>query len=134
MSLNQTQNDVLVEIYNYGVTNNYTNEQIQIAINVAYIESSLGVNLTNPSSTASGLYQYLDGTWNIYHQGLGEKNNQTNQIQAFYNDLSKYTNWYFDPATNMNIPNDMSLGQYTYIKHHDGISYSDFQNSPGLGI
>lgn len=122
------------EIIAYGSDNGFSEEQVQIAVDTAFIESSLGQNLNNPNSTASGLFQYLDGSWESYHSGLGEKNDQSNQITAFYNDLSIFSNWYSNPNTNGNIPNDMSLGEYTYTKHHDGRNYSDFENAPGRDI
>ncbi|WP_313054031.1 hypothetical protein [Pseudomonas lopnurensis] len=61
VTLSQAQVEVRDAIATCGELNGYSDEQIQIAINVAYIESSLGLNLSNPSSTASGLFQYLDG-------------------------------------------------------------------------
>jgi len=71
MSFTEAQRNARNEIYNFG--GGSPSEDIQIALNVAYIESTVGLNLDNPSSTASGLFQYLDGTWNAYHSSLGEK-------------------------------------------------------------
>ncbi|MCB4321507.1 hypothetical protein KOE80_04725 [Alcaligenes sp. 13f] len=132
--LTNEQQNIANQIYRYGVENNFTHYQIQIALNVAFIESSLGLQLSKPDSTASGLYQYTNGTWTNYHSALGEKDNIGNQITAFYNDLSTYNNWYNNPATNGNIPEDLNFDEYVYIKHHDGRGYTDFENAPGLEI
>lgn len=108
MPLSTSQQSTMVEIINYGLNHGYTNEQIQVAVNVAYIESSMGDNLDNPDSTASGVYQYLDGSWDAYYSDVGDKDDQSNQIDAFYQDLDKYADWYNNPDTNSNIPGDVS--------------------------
>jgi len=133
MPLNQTQINNRNAIYQYGIENGYSSEHVQIAINMAYIESSVGQFLVNKdkNSTASGLFQYNNPTWANRHNGLGEKNNHSNQIQAFYSDLSRYVSWYTNPETNSSIPSDMSLTEYIATKHHDGVNYTDFENAPG---
>jgi len=90
--------------------------------------------LTNSGSSATGLYQYLDGTWSAYHSGLGSKNDQSNQIQAFYNDLDTYQDWFYNPEKNGNIPSNLTFAEYVYIKHHDGRSYTNFSGAPGRSI
>lgn len=132
--LSESQRNTQQQIVDYGIAHGFSGEQIGIAVKAAFIESSLGSNLgPNPQSTASGLFGYTNGTWNLYHSGLGEKNNIGNQINAFYSDMQKYTNWYNSPSTNYNIPMDqISLDEYIYIKHHDGVGYSDFLNAEGL--
>lgn len=134
MPLTQEQTRIKGEIAAYGERNGFTDEQIQVAINVAFIESSLGMNMSNPESTASGLFQYLDGSWDAYHSALGNKNDSFNQITAFYNDLSDYSDWYYSNETNKNIPNDLAFAEYVYVKHHDGRGYSNFGSAPGRGI
>ncbi|MQM37624.1 hypothetical protein KBTX_01625 [wastewater metagenome] len=83
MSLTQAQENVRDEIVAYGRERGFSKKQIQIAVNVAFIESSLGQSLSNPDSTAPGLFQYLDDSWETYHGDLGEKNSQGNQLRAF---------------------------------------------------
>ncbi|WZB76361.1 hypothetical protein WJ972_11625 [Achromobacter insuavis] len=85
---------------------------IQIAADVAYLESSFGADShsASPSSTASGLFQYTDEAWRDQHYTLGSKDDPSNQTAAFYNDLARYVSWYTSPATNRHIPDDMSLG------------------------
>jgi len=122
MALTTEQRSARNEIYDYGRENDYEDEDIQIALDVAYIESTVGLNLSNSASTASGLFQYLIGTWNDNHSGLGSRENQSNQIQAFYNDLTTYRDWFYDPEKNSNIPPSLSFPEYVYIKHHDGRS------------
>lgn len=133
-NLNSAQTDTQAEIIAYGVGNGYSASDIQIAVEVAFIESSLGLQTSNPNSSARGLFQYTIGTWGDRHSGLGERGDQTNQIKAFFNDLDTWKGWYSDPATNSNIPPSIDLNEYIYIKHHDGNSFTDFVNAPGLSI
>lgn len=42
---------------------------------LAFCESSYGINLTNGSSTASGIFQFLAGTWTDQRQYMGEDTN-----------------------------------------------------------
>jgi len=134
MSLSEAQKSARNEIYNYGKENDFSDGDIQIALDVAYIESSVGDNLINGKTSATGLFQYIDATWNNIHGGLGSKDDQGNQIQAFYNDLITYRDWHYSPATNGNIPSSISFDEYVYIKHHDGRSETDFLNAEGLVI
>ncbi len=131
MSLTQTQIDVKNEIIRYGNDRGFSDEHIQLAVNVAFIESSLGLILANPDSTASGIFQYIDRTWNLHHAHLGSKPEQANQITAFYNDIQTYFGWYTNPSLNGNIPSDMSFEEYVYIKHHDGRAHTKFHDAPG---
>jgi hypothetical protein len=134
-SLNDAQRAVMNEIVNYGLTNGFQSDVIGIAVQIAYIESRLGENTTNSQSSARGLFQYLEGTWSTYHSSLGSRDVQANQIAAMYNDLAKYESWWANPATSSNIPKDkITLGEYMYIKHHDGAAYSNFLSAPGLSI
>lgn len=134
MELNRSQAEIKASIVEYGIQHGFTDDQIQIASDVAYIESSFGASLNNSKSTASGLFQYTDGNWADFHSAIGDKNDLQNQIAAFYDDLTTYTSWFSNPATNDNIPGDLSLGEYAYVKHHDGRSMADFGNAPGLTI
>jgi hypothetical protein len=134
--LSKEQWDVMLKIIDYGEAHGFTQQEIEIAIKTAWIESKLGADLgPNPQSTASGLFQYTDGNWNTYHNDDGTKNNFDNQIKAFYEDLSNYRTWYNDPVKGQNIPKDkIDFGEYVYIKHHDGPNYDKFQNAPGEDI
>lgn len=132
MALNDTQAEVFGEIVSYGENQGFTDQQIKLATDIAFIESSLGIKLANPQSSASGLYQYLDATWNDRHAVLGEKNNQTNQITAFYSDLNYFTSRYNDLT--QEVKGDVSLEEYVYIKHHDGSNYEEIQTAPGRAI
>jgi hypothetical protein len=137
ITLSPLQQDIVRQITNYGAEHGFSASDIAIAIKTAYIESSLGANVGTPPPapgnehpTASGLYQYTNETWKTSN---GDKNSIADQISAFYGDLATYRSWYNDPALNGNIPRDqIDLGEYVYIKHHDGRSFTDFLNAPGL--
>jgi len=134
MQLSGDQRDARNAIYNYGIANDYVLEDIQIALNVAYIESSIGEELTNDESSAYGLFQYIVSTWNDRHAALGSREDQGNQIQAFYNDLSNYKTRFANGKNNGDIPDDLDFPHYVYIKHHDGWNEESFDNAPGIAI
>ena len=135
-NLSETQMKTMLKIIEYGKNNGFTDQDIEISLKTAWIESKLGKELgPNPVSSASGLFGYTDGNWATYHSDNGEKNNIDNQIKAFYEDLAKYKGWYNDPVLSQNIPKDrIDLEEYIYIKHHDGIHYDNFLNAPGEDI
>lgn len=56
MPLSQDQQNVINEIIDYGTSNGFSEADIQLAVNSAYIESSLGSNLDNPDSTVVDHY------------------------------------------------------------------------------
>lgn len=138
-TLSEEQINIQKKITKYGVDNGFSYEMIDIALNVALVESSYLPNASNANSTASGLFQYLDGSWNTYHSSLGDKNDVDNQIEAFYNELNLYSSWYNDPKLNGNIAEGITFEQYVYIKHHDGRGYTDSngivgESAPGYKI
>jgi len=130
--LTTNQTTVAKQIAQYGVDHGFSNADIQIALKTADIESTLGNNLQNPTSTANGLFGYTSPDWNSYHSGVGERSNNANQIQAFYDDLNRYHARYdsLTPAQK----DAVTFEQYAYIKHHDGPNYTDFANAPGKDI
>ncbi len=66
---------------------------------------------------------------------LVTKDQDENQIKAFYQDMSGYEKRYNNPSSPANIPKDqISLEKYIYIKHHDGSNYEDLLIAPGLEI
>lgn len=122
MALNRAQIRIKAAIVAHGRRYGINAPTIQIAADVAYLESSFGANShsASPSSTASGLFQYTDEAWRDQHYTLGSKDDPSNQTAAFYNDLARYVSWYTSPATNRHIPDDMSLGEFVFIMHHGG--------------
>jgi hypothetical protein len=131
VALNSNQQAVANQIAQYGLDHGYSESEIEIAVKTAFIESSLGEQLTGTSKTESGLYQYTDDTWNEQHSDLGAKNNFDNQIEAFYQDMSRYETRYNDLSDS--DKSEVSLEEYIYIKHHDGSSATDFSDTPGKG-
>lgn len=122
MALSRSQTVVKAAIAEIGRQRGFTPPVIQIAADIAYIESAFGAlpQEHDGSSTASGLFQYTDEAWREHHRELGEKDDRDNQIAAFYNDLARYVAWYHSPATNRHIPDDMTLGEFVFIMHHGG--------------
>lgn len=63
------------EVAKYGNPNDYFT-----LYNLIQCESSWDIDADNPNSTASGLAQFLDGTWNNYCEG--NKDNPYDQIHC----------------------------------------------------
>lgn len=134
-NLTNTQLDNAALVSNYGLSHGFSEKQVEFAIEVAFLESSLGTQLTNPTSTASGLFMYTNPSWSDFHSDIGSKNSISNQISAFFSDLAHFTSRYNDPATNGPIKQaGLTLEEYVYIKHHDGRNYTEFDDAPGLNI
>ncbi|MBP8322452.1 hypothetical protein KAF81_32945, partial [Pseudomonas aeruginosa] len=122
MALSRSQTVVKAAIVEHGRQQRFSAPIIQIAADVAYIESAFGISPrhADAGSSASGLFQYTDEAWYEHHQTLGDKDDPGNQIAAFYSDLALYVSWYHSPATNRHIPDDMPLGEFVFIMHHGG--------------
>jgi hypothetical protein len=134
-NLSSTQLNNAEAIANYGLKNGFSEAQIEFAVKVAYIESSLGTMMQSPSTKAAGLFMYMPGTWDQYHAALGDRMSSANQIHAFYDDIARYTARYNDPSINTPIRQaGLTMEQYIYIKHHDGNDYTNFKNAEGLTI
>ncbi|HET9114344.1 MAG TPA: hypothetical protein VFN66_10835 [Burkholderiales bacterium] len=130
--LTSIQQDVLTKIVNYGDNHGMSSEKIAIAVKAACIESTLGTRMKNdnPKSTASGLFGYTNPNWHDHHRELGDKNNNDNQIIAFYSDIDRYYEWY-KTLSDREKNGLNNIGEYVYIKHHDGIKKKDFEHAEG---
>ncbi|MBI1308315.1 MAG: hypothetical protein GC129_00455 [Proteobacteria bacterium] len=131
--LSKTQQQTADKIIKIGQEMKKSNVQIRTALKVAYIESSLGENKgKNPTSSARGVYQYLDGTWKNHE---GSRDNDEDSIRAFYQDMQKFedrydqhqeerqknpTGGYLMRSPDNQIPAGVSREEYIYVKHHDG--------------
>lgn len=62
-SLNAENDKVVRHIFDIGTRMNVPDEYIEIAFLVANIESSLRFDQSNPSSSAWGVFQYVDSAW-----------------------------------------------------------------------
>ncbi|WP_186819661.1 hypothetical protein, partial [Acetobacter tropicalis] len=106
----------------YAYDHGFNASQASLAATVAFAESSLGVNTSSPDgSTASGLYQYNEGTWNDRHSNL-DRNSESDQITAFYEDLSQLQQQYNNghDANGNAIPSGVDFSDYVYTKFHYG--------------
>lgn len=122
MALSRSQTEVKAAIVEHGRQQAFSAPVIQIAADIAYIESAFGASprSADASSSASGLFQYTDEAWYEHHHAQGDKDEMRSQIAAFYNDLALYVAWYRSPLTNRHIPDDMPLGEFVFIMHHGG--------------
>lgn len=122
MALSRSQTEVKAAIVDHGRQRGFSPPTIQIAADIAYIESAFGASprSADAGSSASGLFQYTDEAWYAHHQAAGEKDAPGSQIAAFYTDLATYVAWYHSPATNRHIPDDMPLGEFVFVMHHGG--------------
>jgi hypothetical protein len=116
--LNQNQLQFANKIRDYGLQHGFSEEQIRIAVKVAYKESSLGQNMKG-AGTASGLFQYTDGAWKTSNPDGGrDRSSNDDQIATFFDDLDEYSKRYDA------LPDDekaqMTREEYIYSLHHDG--------------
>jgi len=63
------------------------------ALRIAECESSLDAYARNPVSTASGLYQFTDGTWE-YIGSPGERFDPQDSVDAFLEWYPKHPEWW----------------------------------------
>jgi hypothetical protein len=133
-SVGLRQAEVMEKIASYGRKNGFSTDEINFAIKVAFIESSLGLLNSNGISgnTSQGLFQYNDDAWD--RSGLGgDRTKDDDQIAAFFNDVRRYKVRYSSLPPERKA--DVSLFQYMYIKHHDGSDYhEDFKKAPGKAL
>lgn len=107
------------EIISTGRVWGFTENQIDIAVRVAFKESAFGARLENSSSTASGLFQYTNPTWSDFYSHLNKASN-ADQIFAFYSDMAKYQGKYLEAIAAGALPSSVTFGQFVYVMHHDG--------------
>ena len=67
----------------------YKDTDISTFIRIARAESGLNQYAKNPSSTAKGIYQFIDGTWRAYCLKDGNVYNFVDNINCFYKVLAK---------------------------------------------
>ena len=63
-----------------------------LALRIANCESSLNPKAKNPYSSAGGVYQFLDGTWNAYCSG--NKFNYKDSVDCFMDLYPKHQSWW----------------------------------------
>ena len=121
-----------------GETKYLTDEQIKIAVQIVYKESSLDQNAgrANGDGDAIGTFQYQEKPWSERHSdiGDGDRTKFENQLVAFFNDYADVIQWYDEDRIipdvenpGANIPTDMKFDEYAYVKHHDGRSSKEFE-------
>lgn len=65
----------------------------ELAVRVANCESGLDPSKKNPNSSASGLYQFIDSTWE-YIGAPGDRFNSDDSIAAFVEWFPKHPEWW----------------------------------------
>ena len=132
-NLSAAQKDIAARIITAGDKRGFSDEMINFALKAAFIESSMGTNLgaSRPGGDHIGLYQYDTVTWNGLNH-VGSRNSIDAQINAFYDDINKYSGRYnaLQPAERGYLTQE----QYIYLKHHDRNNYTNWSGSPGVKI
>ena len=130
-NLGSSQKDMAARIIHAGDVRGFSDQMINFALKAAFIESSLGTRMGPPwaGSDHLGLYQYDAKTWaSLKHEG--SRNSVDAQINAFYDDINKYTSRY--GGLSPEGRGHLTLEQYIYLKHHDGNNFTDWAGSPGV--
>ena len=132
MALNTEQKNAKNEIIRYGVKNGHSNRDIQLAVNIAYIESTFNKNAKSldPKSTSKGLFGYNVNNWKDRHSNL-DRDNANDQISAIYDDINNYSNRYDNLSDQQK--SGLTRDEYIYIKHHDGTNATKFGMNESLG-
>lgn len=68
------------------------NFPVDTALRIAHCESTTGTNLFNPNSSAKGIYQFVDRTWENYCQG--NVLNHYDNVQCFMELYEKNKHWW----------------------------------------
>lgn len=63
------------------------------AVRIAKCESSLNPSARNPDSTAKGLYEFVDATWQ-WIEAEGSPLNETDAIREFMKWYPRFPNWW----------------------------------------
>jgi len=108
---------VLGRIIDYGVSTGVRPDSIQIAVNQAFVESTLGLLRSDPDSTATGIFHYIPRYWT--HHGL-DVFNDADQIKAMYQDLANYRTRFNAGQASGAIPNSLTFEDYIKIRHNIG--------------
>jgi hypothetical protein len=122
-------------IISTGLSWGFTENQIDVAVRVAFKESAFGRITENPGSTASGIFQYTDGTWSDFYSDL-DRSVSADSIKAFYTDLANYQGKYLEAIASGQLPESVTFGEYVYVMHHDGryTSLANVVNSAAIAI
>jgi hypothetical protein len=131
MRISDAQSKVLDAIVDYGYAHGATQQAITIAAEQAFYESSIGVSEKNPTSSATGLYEYMPNSWS---EGgyAGSITDDNAQIVAIYSDIAKFQQRYTDGQASNQIPSTMSYSDYFEVKHHFGNNATNFTD-PVIG-
>ncbi|MCK4782079.1 transglycosylase SLT domain-containing protein [Candidatus Parcubacteria bacterium] len=65
---------------------------IKTALRIAHCESRFDPNAKNPNSSATGIYQFMIGTWNGYCKG--DRKNADDNIACFMKLYNKFPQWW----------------------------------------
>lgn len=141
--ISQQQQSIVNQIIQTGRNIGASDRVIQAAVNIANAESDLGVNLRNPTSTAYGLFHYIDETWDASWNKFVKLNpsdpmanrsaddardSAAAQIKVMYMDLNRREDGYDDGIiiANYKPGNDLYPG-VTFVLQENGIDIvSDF--------
>lgn len=76
-----------------GLISRYTvNVPDETAVRIARCESQLGKYTKNPTSSATGLFQFTKGTWENYCEG--DVTNDVDQIRCFDKLYPRHSSWW----------------------------------------
>ena len=132
--LSKIQQQTADKIISIGHSMGKNETQIRTAVKVAFIETSLdGTKKNTAGMSATGLYQYMDGSW---PKNSGNRLNDNDSIHMFYKDMQKFDNNYADhlyarqndpvgytkKPLDQQMPVNITREEYIYVKHHDGAS------------
>lgn len=128
--LSAAQIAVLDQIVDYGYSQGYSTAVVTIAVNEAFYESSLGSLESNPTNQkVAGLYQYNSSTWHDFGHDNLNRQSDTDQIVAMYQDIAHFSSRYTQKQATGEIPGSITFPEYIEIKHELGPNYDKFNTT-----
>ena len=111
--LTTAQQSFVSTIITLGQSLGATTAEMQAVRDIAFNESSFNVNTsTNPTTQATGPFQYTPGEWSDNHSSL-DINSATDQVKAALQDVMGIAAMYYPLAqSNPSVYDNYSLSDY----------------------
>jgi hypothetical protein len=129
----EVKTDIINAIIASCEAKNYTAQQTLEVLSIIKVESNFDPNAVNPGSGATGLGQFLSGTWKDFGNG-GERTNIQDNIDATLRLYDYIQNRIDNSPALSQMSEDWGNLYTTYILYHDGQNLSAKIDSDGNAV